>query len=256
MLEFAFRLVSRGLGQGQPQLDSVQGRGVVGRDLGVADPVTCGHEVDLAGEDEAGVAAGVDVLDGTIEEPAHRLQSRVRMRGDIHAAGAGDVIGAVVVDEAPRSDEGALALRQSPVDGHRPRSAQRHVAGGDDLDRGPTALVAFGARQTTGSAHHLVGKGLSIAHGGLPLSPNRGDRWGCLRRMRSESLLVQPFHSCMVASRGRPRAPARREGDRCERPFPTTSKRSSKHFALRTTAQWPTTFPPSPPPTLTASPWP
>ena len=49
VLEFTFGLVASGIGQGQPQLDAVQRRRVVGRDFGVADAGACGHEVDLAG---------------------------------------------------------------------------------------------------------------------------------------------------------------------------------------------------------------
>ena len=165
VLEFAFGLVAGGLGQGQPQLDTVQGRGLLGRDLGVADASACGHEVDLAGQDEAGVAAGVDVLNGAFEQPAHGLQSGVRVRGDVHAAGDRDIGWPVVVDEAPGADEGALPLRQGAAHDHRPRPAERNLTGGDDFNRGTSLLVTGRPGQSPGLADHLIGAGLDVAHG-------------------------------------------------------------------------------------------
>ena len=103
------------------------------------------------------VAAGVDVFDGAFEEPAHGLQSGVRVRGDVHAAGDRDIVGAVVVDEAPGADEGALALRQGPAHAHRTWSAQWNVAGGDDLNRGSALLRAVGPGQSAGLADDFVG---------------------------------------------------------------------------------------------------
>ena len=94
------------------------------RHLGVADPAAGGHQVDLAGADHRVVAGAVAVLDLAGEEPAHRLQPGVRVRGDRHAAGVGDLVGAVVVDEAPRADQRPVALRQRAAYGHRPRPAR------------------------------------------------------------------------------------------------------------------------------------
>ena len=81
------------------------------RDLGVADAVAGGHQVELAGPDHRVVAGAVAVLDLAGEQPAHRLQPGVRVRRDAHAAGVGDVVGAVVVEEAPGADQRALPLR-------------------------------------------------------------------------------------------------------------------------------------------------
>ena len=164
MFELAFLLVAGGLGQGQPELDSVEGRRVLGRDLRVADAPAGGHEVDLAGQDQSSVAARVDVLDGAGEEPTDRLQSGVRVRGDVHAAGGRHVLGAVVVDEAPGADEGALTLRQGAAHLHRPGPAEGDVAGGDDLHRGASLLVTGRSGQSAGSAHHLGRIGFDVAH--------------------------------------------------------------------------------------------
>src|SRR5699024_11748799 len=112
VFELAFLLVAGGLGQGEPELDSVEGRRVLGRDLRVADAPAGGHEVDLAGQDQYGVAARTDVLDGAGEEPTDSLQSGVRGRGEILAAGGRYVLGAVVVVGEPGAAEGAVALRQ------------------------------------------------------------------------------------------------------------------------------------------------
>ena len=77
-------------------------------DLGVADAAAGCHQVDLAGAHHRVVAGAVAVLDLAGEEPAHRLQAGVRVRRHAHAAGVGDVVGAVVVEEAPGADQGAL----------------------------------------------------------------------------------------------------------------------------------------------------
>src|SRR5699024_3653289 len=133
VFELAFLLVAGGLGQGEPELDSVEGRRALGRDLRVADSPAGGHEVDLAGQDQTGSGVRFEVLDRSGEEPADRLQSGVRMRGDVRPAGGRHVLGAVMVDEAPGANEGALPLRQGAAHLHRPGPAEGDVAGGYDL---------------------------------------------------------------------------------------------------------------------------
>src|SRR6476620_7731905 len=65
------------------------------------------------------------------------------MAGHDHAAGLRDVFGGVVVDEAPRPDERALALREAATDRHRSRAAERHLAvGQDDGGRGGRVVAA------------------------------------------------------------------------------------------------------------------
>ena len=54
----------------------------------------------------------------------------VGVRRDDHAAGLVDLVGSVVVGEAPRADQGALALREGTAHAHRPEAAERYVAWG------------------------------------------------------------------------------------------------------------------------------
>ena len=68
-----------------------------------------GHEVELTGADVGDGAEGVAVFDGSGEDPAGGLQAGVGVRGDAHAAGDGNVVGAVVVDEAPGAHHAAVA---------------------------------------------------------------------------------------------------------------------------------------------------
>lgn len=66
-------------------------------------------------------AEGIAVFAGAGEDPAGGLQAGVGVRGDAHAAGDGDVVGAVVVDEAPGAHQ-ALTMRRSR-EGNRRRTA-------------------------------------------------------------------------------------------------------------------------------------
>src|SRR3712207_7799928 len=59
------------------------------------------------------------------EEPADRLQTGVRVRRDVHPAGAGDVVRSVVVGEAPRTDQGTGPLWEGAADRHRDRKSTR-----------------------------------------------------------------------------------------------------------------------------------
>ncbi len=102
-------------------------------DLRVADAVAAGHQVELARADQRVVAGRVAVLDLAGEQPADGLQAGVRVRGHDHAPGVVDLVGAVVVGEAPRADERALALREGTPHAHRPQAAEGDVAGGEYL---------------------------------------------------------------------------------------------------------------------------
>lgn len=116
-------------GQGDPELDAVQHGGVWRGVFGVVDAVAGGHEVEFAGADVGDGAEGVAVFDGAGEDPAGGLQAGVGVRGDAHAAGDGDVVGAVVVDEAPGADHTAVAGGQQTADGHGAQPTQGHGAG-------------------------------------------------------------------------------------------------------------------------------
>ena len=71
-------------------------------------------------------ATRIMVFDGALEQPRDRLQPGVGVRRHVHADAA---FRAVVVDEAPRPDERAVAVRQgaSHLEGTQP--AERNLAG-------------------------------------------------------------------------------------------------------------------------------
>ena len=121
------------VGQDDPELGAVEDGRLVGRVLGVADSPAGSHEVDRTRPHEGVVAGAVAVLDLALEEPAHGLQAGVGVRGQDHPSGVAHLIGPVVVDEAPRADRGALALRERTAYSHGPRPAQRDVTRGQDL---------------------------------------------------------------------------------------------------------------------------
>lgn len=60
--------------------------------------------------------------------PVDGLQAGVRVGCDVHAAGFGNIVRAVVVDKAPRANERALTLRERTPHRHGPRAAERHAA--------------------------------------------------------------------------------------------------------------------------------
>ena len=59
------------------------------------------------------------------DQPTDRLQPGVRMRRHLHAGRAADVVGPVVVDEAPGSDHPAGPVGQRSGDRHGPRTTER-----------------------------------------------------------------------------------------------------------------------------------
>ena len=132
-------VVAGGVGERDPQLDAVQRGGAGGRDLRVAHAPAAGHQVELAGTDQRLVAGRVTVLDLAGEQPAHRLQAGVRVRRHDHPAGVVDLVGPVVVGEAPGPHERTAALREGTAHGHRPQPAQRDLARGQHLDPGHDA---------------------------------------------------------------------------------------------------------------------
>src|SRR5690606_9252615 len=131
--------------------DTVQRLGLVGGDLGVGDAAPAGHQVQLAGPDEQVVAAAVAVLDLAVEQPAHRLQPRVRVRWDDHRCG----VRTVVVGEAPGTDQRSCPLRKGAANEQRARATERHLARGEDL---------YAARLVTVRAGDFPRTGLGVAH--------------------------------------------------------------------------------------------
>ena len=142
----------------------MQGAGVVGRDLRVLDAGAGRHEIDLPRLDHGVVPGRVAVLDLALVEPAHGLQSGVRMRRRVHDARARRRGGAVRVHEAPGADQRASALRKRAPHHERARPAERHLAGLEHLDA---------ARLRSGSARlgqqHLRRILLEVAHDRQPM---------------------------------------------------------------------------------------
>ena len=134
-------VVAGSVGERDPQLDAVQRGGAGGRDLRVAHAPAAGHQVELAGADQRLVAGRVTVLDLTGEQPAHRLQAGVRVGRHDHAAGVVDLVGPVVVGEAPRAHERTTTLRQGTAHGHRPQPAERDLARGEYLGHAGTSCA-------------------------------------------------------------------------------------------------------------------
>ena len=131
-----------------------------GRHLGVRDAAPRRHEVHRAGAHQLVAARAVAMLDLALEEPAHGLQPGVRVRRHDHAAGCRDVVGSVVVGEAPRADRRAAALGERAPHVHRARTAERHVARGEHLD--DRALTAPRAGTPA-----RPGRVLEVAHVGM-----------------------------------------------------------------------------------------
>jgi hypothetical protein len=112
--------------QRHPQLHAVQrplrARWGVFR---VRDAVPGRHQVELSRADQLLVAECVLMQHVARDQPADRLQTGVRVRGDAHPGTSGDVAGSVVIGETPRPDEAALLVGKDA--GH-----DRAVARADD----------------------------------------------------------------------------------------------------------------------------
>jgi hypothetical protein len=101
--------------------------------LGVGDPVPGRHQRELPGAEPDVAAEGVAVVDLALEQPRHRLQPGVRMRRDLHAGPGGDVVGAVVVDERPRTHHPPSQGGQQPA--HPGALAEQHLLAGQQVER-------------------------------------------------------------------------------------------------------------------------
>jgi len=106
-------------------------------------------------------AGAVAMLDLASEQPAYGLQSGMGVRRDVHAAGDGHIVGAIVVHKAPGADERSRTLRKRPAHAHGARAAQRHLPWGQDLDGGSPEVVH---RRGRSGAALLKGGGLDVAH--------------------------------------------------------------------------------------------
>lgn len=93
-------------------------------------------------------------------QPAHRLQAHVRMRWHLHAGLVGDVVGAVVVDEAPGADHAPAQVGQQSAD----------LGGLAELDVAGAEKFPYGFRHHEAAAAAGTGYGFAIkvAHAAQP----------------------------------------------------------------------------------------
>ena len=192
----------------------------MGGHLGVADPAAGGHQVDLAGAHDRPVAGAVAVLDLAGEQPADRLQTGVRVGGHDHAARLGDVVRAVVVEEAPGADHGAATARQRAPYVHRAQAAERHLARLDHAHGGHVTSLPRRPRPRSRAATRVGGTGAS--------APCRATRWlrARLRLRRRTVGPGRPAGAAVRASRARPGRPAPRARARERgRPGPAPGRR-------------------------------
>ncbi|CAH0327731.1 hypothetical protein SRABI128_06406 [Microbacterium sp. Bi128] len=141
--------------QRHPQLRAVQDGGVRGGKFRMADAAAGGHEVHFTGPHRCVEAGRIPVFDFACEQPADGLKPGVRVARDFHAAGIADLVRAVVVQEAPRPDEAALALRKGAPHIHRAGAAQRDLPRNQEFDAG-AGPVRF--------AKDFLGRDFGIAH--------------------------------------------------------------------------------------------
>src|SRR5690606_23891533 len=106
---------------------------------------------------------GVSVFDIAGEEPADGLQAGVGMRGYVHASGGGDVVGSVVVGEAPGSDEAAAPLREGAPHGHGAGPAEGNIAGLEKFD----VVGGVDGCGGCGAGDEFFGVVLEVAHRGM-----------------------------------------------------------------------------------------
>ena len=132
----------------------------------MTDPAAGGHQVEAAGSHGGLVTGRIRVVDAAREQPGHGLQTGVRVRWHVRATGVGDIIGAVMVHKAPRTDHGAATRGKGSAHLHGTRSTQRNLPGVDDLE-------ALGELVLT--AQLFGGIRLHVAHW-VPLPSSAGPR--------------------------------------------------------------------------------
>ncbi|GAA4989601.1 hypothetical protein GCM10025734_16010 [Kitasatospora paranensis] len=146
-----------GVREGDPELGAVQEPGVLPRRfLGVRDGAAGGHQAELVRAHGLQAAEAVAVQHLALVQPADGLQPHVGVRWHLHAGLSGDVVGPVVVDEAPGSDHPAAHGRQQPPDDGG--AAECRLARGQEVADGPVgglAAAAFGG-----------GVAVEVTHGG------------------------------------------------------------------------------------------
>src|SRR5688572_732126 len=104
--------------QGYPELCPVETSAVLPRGLlRMGDPAARGHDIDATGARGCLTSEAVIVQYFTFEQPGHGLQSRMRMRGDIHRLVAAERERAESIEKTPWTDHSTVANREYPRHG-------------------------------------------------------------------------------------------------------------------------------------------
>lgn len=143
-------------GERHPELGAVQERAMaVRRLLGVGDGPAGRHQAQFPRPYGLQAAEAVAVQHLALVQPADGLQAHVRMRRHLHPGLVDDVVGTVVVDEAPAADHPTAEVRQQSADDGA--LAERYLLAGLDVaDRARTAGAAAQAGR---------GSEFEVAHG-------------------------------------------------------------------------------------------
>lgn len=137
--------VPQGIRQNQPQLDAVQ-EPCGGGDLRVGDPRTGIHHIDGAWHHGCFHAGRIVVLNLPVEEPAHGLQAGVRVGWYGHSTCVGDIIGPVMVDEAPGPDGCPTPVGKGPTNRHCPKATEWDIPSGRYFERARVCNLEGGGR--------------------------------------------------------------------------------------------------------------
>ena len=114
-LHEARRHVTLRIEERDPELDAVETPTVVPRRLfSVCDPGTRRHDVDAVGPEHRFVAQAVVVNHFAVEEPRHRLQTDVRVRGHVHRLPLAERQGSEAIEKTPRPDHPPIPDRKCP----------------------------------------------------------------------------------------------------------------------------------------------
>jgi hypothetical protein len=117
------------------------------------------HQVQLARPDQLPAAEAVPVQHQALAQPADGLQADVRMRRNLHAGTAADLVRSVMVEKAPGADGTQRPLWQQPADLgavadgrlaslhdiyrlHDSRLQVDGLGGGIDVAHGPRAVTS------------------------------------------------------------------------------------------------------------------
>src|SRR5699024_6000743 len=184
--------VSGRRGLGDPQLDTVHRTDVhITGLLGMRDPVTSGHQVQLTGPDHLFGSEAVAVQKSALEEPGDGLQTDMGMRPDIEPTVLAGLTRAELVYEAPGPDHASPAVGQCPLNLEATHARLPRV---ENLDRAVLGLVPRGLGGFIGTGHRS-------ADG--PVLSGFGAGLGSARRSRSSARTVMRNNGTLRPERRR-----------------------------------------------------